>query len=403
MKIIQTIKTAYKKKWYISFCILFALLLIYLLCELKNHRFHQSDFHVYYTAAHRIIHGENLYRPIEDGFYHFKYSPVAALFFVPFALFPFSVAKVLYWLFLSTVICFGFYLSILMVEPGFKRRDDFRAINNLVLLSALAVSVHFVRELELGQVNHLLYVMYVCVLYLFWKNRNLLCGFLLSASFFFKPFALIFLPWFILRKNWKISGYFLGSIVVLGLVSVLFIGPRKIPLQYHGWMQELSIELSHKQDLLANGNHTVFSIIARFTPLRFTPIVTTHVHYYQMSLLLIVGMIFLYIIKKGKGLPGRNFVLEGAFLINCIPLLSFTSHNAFGFVELTVILVLYHFKRMSLGLKMTALSGIALSGGNIYDLTGRKLWFVFDDASLVGIGAMLLLVALVVLRRKQVC
>ena len=403
MKFIRTIQTFYKKKWYVSFCILFVLMLIYLLCELKNHRFHQSDFHVYYTAAHRIVHGENLYRPVDDGFYQFKYSPVSALFFVPFAVFPFPVAKVLYWLFLSAVICFGFYLSMLLVEPGFKRRDDFRAIHNCVLLSALGVGVHFVRELELGQVNHLLYVMYVCVLYLFWKNKQMLCALMVGASFFLKPFSLIFLPWFFLRKNWKIIGYFLGCIVLLGLISVLFIGPLKATSQYQGWIKELSIELSHKQDLLAKGNHTVFSIIARYTPLRYTSIVTTHIHYYQLSILLAIGALFLYILKKGKPLPGRAFVLEGAFLINLVPLLSFTSHNAFGFVELSIILVIYHFRRMSLGLKMTSLTGIALSGGNIYDLVGRKHWFVFNDASLVGIGAILLLGALVLLRRKQIC
>jgi Glycosyltransferase family 87 len=403
MKFIQTIKTAYRKKWYFSFCILLILSLIYLLCELKNDRFYQRDFHVYYTAAQRIMHGENLYRPIEDGFYHYKYSPVAALFFIPFAVFPFGAAKVLYWFFLSSVICFGFYLSILMLDPGFRRRDDFRSMNNLVLLSALVVSVHFVRELELGQVNHLLLVVYLCALYLFWKKRQLLCAVMLSASFFLKPFSLIFLPWFFLRKKWKTIGYFLGSIILLGLIAVLLFGPRTVSSQYHGWIQELSIELSHKQDLLAKENHTVFSIVARYTPLRFTPIVTTYAHYYQLSVLFIIGLLFLYILKKAPGPPHRNFVLEGAFLINLIPLLSFTSHNAFGFVELSVILMLYYFKQLPRWLKITAIAGMVLSGGNIYDIVGKKLWGVFNDASLVGIGGLVLLISLACVRGKRIC
>jgi Glycosyltransferase family 87 len=403
LKFIETIKTAYKKKWYFSFCILLALSLIYLLCELKNDRFYQRDFHVYYTAAQRIMHGENLYRPIEDGFYHYKYSPVAALFFVPFAVFPFGAAKVLYWFFLSCVICFGFYLSILMLEPGFKRRDDFRSINNLALLSALVVSVHFVRELELGQVNHVLLVVYLCALYLFWKKRQLPCAVVLSASFFLKPFSLIFLPWFFLRKKWKTIGYFLGSVVALGVVSILFFGPLKVKSQYHGWVEELSIELSHKQDLLARENHTVFSLVARYTPLRFTPVVTTYARYYQLSLLLIIGLAFVYIIRKGRDLPGRTFVLEGAFLINLIPLLSFTSHNAFGFVELSVVLMLYYFKQLPRWLKITAIAGMVLSGGNIYDVVGKKLWSVFNDASLVGIGGLVLCISLVFIRGKRIC
>jgi len=86
-------------------------------------------------------------------------------------------------------------------------------------------------------------------------------------------------------------------------------------------------------------------------------------------------------------------VLECAFLINLIPLLSFTSHNAFGFVELSVILILYYFKHVPLWLKITAIAGMVLSGGNIYDVVGRKLWFVFDNASLVGIGGLVLCIS----------
>ena len=350
------------------------------------------------------MHGENLYRPIEDGFYHYKYSPVAALFFIPFAVFPFGAAKVLYWFFLSSVICFGFYLSILMLEPGFRRRDDFRPINNCVLLSALVVSVHFVRELELGQVNHLLLVVYLCAMYLFWKNRQLLCALMLSASFFLKPFSLIFLPWFLLRKNWKICGYFLGGIVSVWVGCRPFIRAAKNPIAIPRMdVQELSIELSHKQDLLAKENHTVFSLVARYTPLRFTPIVTTYAHYYQLSILFIIGLLFLYILKKAPGPPHRNFVLEGAFLINLIPLLSFTSHNAFGFVELSVILMLYYFKQLPRWLKITAIAGMVLSGGNIYDIVGKKLWGVFNDASLVGIGGLVLLISLACVRGKRIC
>jgi len=169
---------------------------------------------------------------------------------------------------------------------------------------------------------------------------------------------LIFLPWFFLRNRWKQADIFSAALLCWTGFGPFYRAPKALS-QYHGWTRELSIELSHKQDLLEKGNHTVFSIVARYTPLRFTSIVTTYVHYYQLSLLIAIGLLFLYIVIKGRGLPGRTYVLECAFLINLIPLLSFTSHNAFGFVELSVILILYYFKHVPLWLKITAIAGMS--------------------------------------------
>ena len=46
---------------------------------------------------------------------------------------------------------------------------------------------------------------------------------------------------------------------------------------------------------------------------------------------------------------------------------------------------------------------MVLSGGNIYDIVGKKLWGVFNDASLVGIGGLVLLISLACVRGKRIC
>ena len=54
------VKNLYGSRWHISLIILFLILIIYMLFEIKNNRFWLSDFQVYHKAAGRIIQGEML-------------------------------------------------------------------------------------------------------------------------------------------------------------------------------------------------------------------------------------------------------------------------------------------------------------------------------------------------------
>jgi len=396
------IRTVYKKNWRFSFVLLYAIMSIYVLLELKNHRFHMSDFHVYYVAASRIVHGENLYRPVEDGFYHFKYSPTSAIFFVPFSFLPPVAAQTVYWFFLSFMVCLGLYLSLLMIAPRFKVDDDPGRISNLIFLTALITSVHVSRELELGQVNQLLFVLYIIAVYFLSKGKDLLSALFLTASLFLKPFALIFLPWLLLRKKWKLITFFILFAVVFAALPVIFTGGGLVISQYQGWFQEMGIELSHKQSLLAHENHTICSLIARYTPLRYTRFVVDQVVLFQGIVVALAGAGFFYCVRRGKTLD-RGFVCEAAALVGCIPLLTFTSHNAFGFEELAIIILLYHFKAAPLFVKIPVVAGMVCTGGNIYDIVGRKLWFVINNLSVVGIGAVLLIASLAIMRQRRLC
>ena len=58
--------------------------LLFMFAEIINHRFWLSDFEVYYKAADRILHSQNLYGISADGHYVFKYSPTSAIYFIPF-------------------------------------------------------------------------------------------------------------------------------------------------------------------------------------------------------------------------------------------------------------------------------------------------------------------------------
>jgi hypothetical protein len=322
------------------------------------------------------------------------------MYFIPFSLFPFTMAKVLYWLFLVTLICSGLILSYHLINPDFGKSGDQKRFNNLVLLTALITGVHVARELELGQMNQLLYVLYITMIVFYQKKKDVFLSLFWAISIFIKSFGLIFLPWLILKKKYRVIGYFILLIILLALMPVMFTGVDQLQDQYAQWFNELHIELSAKQSVLADGNHTIFSLLSRFTPISFTSIPQAHTAVFQLSVFALLSGMMIWIWQRGKDIV-RSEVLEAAVLITLIPLLAFTSYNAFGFAELAVCIVLYYFRHLPMMIKLITIFGLIMLGGNIYELVGRDLWKVIDNLSAVGFGAALLITVMVIIRKQR--
>ena len=375
-------------------------MLLFMSFEAKNHRFNMSDFKVYYTAASRIIHGENLYRPLEDGHYYYKYSPEAAIYFIPVSIFNYTAARIIYWTFLSVLMCFGFYLALKLVYPNF-REDQPGHLNKLILLIGLILSTHLQRELHLGQVNHILLVMYIAMVYLYKQNRKALMSIIWALSIFIKPHGLIFLPYFIVKRKFKEIGWFMLSAAVIALTPLLFYDSWMTIDQHLHWFKELSIELSYKQALTDPRIHTIFSLLVRYTPLRlldFAPIFTKA---FQVSILLTIGGLFLYLIHAGRKLKDSH-IAEMAILISLIPLLASTGSVAFAFSELMIFLIIFNWQSLTRWMKITAVTGFIFLGGNWHDLLTHKVSVFIEDISLLAIGAVMLIIVLSVMRIRKI-
>jgi hypothetical protein len=370
--------------------------MIYMLFEIRNNRFWLSDFQVYHKAAGRIVQGENIYQGEIDGFYRYKYSPTAAIFFIPIGMIPLTLAKILYWVFLSSVICIGFYLALRLIRPRFMMVNPVY-VNNLILLAALVLGVNIERELHLGQVNQLLLVSYLVIISLIRDNKIGTAALIWAAGIFLKPFGIILLPYFLATRRFKPVIYFLVFLSIFAVAPAIFTGIDNLAGQYSSWFTELAIELSQKQDLLQAGNHTIFSVLARYTPVRFLAMTPMLAKIYQSIILMLISIVVVFLIRRGRDLENR-IILESSFLIGLIPLLSFTSYNAFGFLELALILILFNMPGLSKGQRIFAIAGMVLIGINIHDVVGHKLWVLFNDLSLVAIGAILLLSVLISMR-----
>lgn len=369
--------------------------------ELVNGRLWMHDLEVYYKTAARLVNGRELYRIAADGHYVFKYSPTAAMYFIPLLLLPFSLAKIFYWFVLTGLTVWAFGLLYKLMAATGNMVPDYKKRNVVLMLTFLAVAAHLHREWHLGQVNLLLLIIYIGLISLLMQNKNWLAGLFLALSLFIKPFGLIFLPYLLFRQQYKPLLFALAFVLFLGLMPLIFY-PEWVDFKYlyQGWFTELIIELQAKQDLLASANHTVFSVVARFTPLRYLLNSGLTISIYQLVILLVIGVAFLLFIRMGRYLP-TPVLPEMTFLIALIPLFSFTSYNAFLFAAPCIMLLIFYFQQFSVLGKLSILVGCLLVGANIRDLVGPKFFNFLENISVYSFGSILLLILLFIWRIKQ--
>lgn len=355
--------------------------------ELINNRFSMSDLAVYHKTAERLISGEELYRSAEEDPYEhyvYKYSPPAATLFIPFVLIGFPLAKYIYWALLTFILGYCLY-TLKKIFLGKEKMN--RNITISIILSIAVVGMHFFRELHLGQVNLLLLGIYVVALSSFVNKKSILFGLAVAISLLIKPFGLILMLYMlVLRRFREVMYTFLFAVILIFIPAVFYSNIPDFLALYASWIQELNIELGNKQDLLAAGNHTIFSVLVRFSPLRYIEFSETIKILFQSLVLIAIGALILFYMIKRKLADGhiRVFII----LIALIPLLAFTSYNAFIFTLPLILYLLFHFRVLSHPLKILFIISCLLIGGNIYDLVGKDMFDFFWSISVYSWGTI---------------
>jgi len=182
------------------------------------------DFEVNYKAGTRLRVGETLYQ-VKDGHFMFKYLPSSALLYLPLSFIPLDMAKA-FWYF-AVIFCL---VSIVYISKRMSTQK-IRKVAYLFWLPPIILAKFFLRELQLGQINA---VITMVLLFMIWfmayekpeknsKNEiwmGLLCGLAVAL----KPYALIFFPYFLLKKKGKALSSALGLLFLSFLATSLFYG-----------------------------------------------------------------------------------------------------------------------------------------------------------------------------------
>ena len=338
------------------------------------------DFEVNYEAGQRIRAGETLYRA-EDGHYQFKYPPFSALLYVPVSWLPLDAAKAVWFVLVLGSTILVFQLSFMLARPEGGQALLLRIAPPLILAKC------FLRELSLGQINALITALMLGMILLLVRGgsasscgREAAAGALWGISTALKPYAAIFLPYWLLRRRWRalLAG---GAALLLA-----FIGPAL----YFGFPGNLWVHrewigsLSRSTPSLFSTQDNI-SLIAMFTKWTGRPDLAAVLYFIAVAGL---AAGFLWLMSRGRKLD-NPMILESGLLLTLIPLISplgwdYTLLSS----VLVVMLVLKHFTAFSrLGRVFLAVN-FGVFGLSLFDLMGRDLYAGFMRLSVPTVNAL---------------
>ena len=349
------------------------------------------DFRVNYQAGARLAAAEPLYR-VEDGHFMFKYLPFSALVYLPLSLLPLEAAKVIWYVALVGGAVALFHLSrTLTAGEGTASMAQY-------VFPPLILAKFFLREMALGQINILVTLILLGMVWflkptpsgehLNTKRAGLLWG--LATAL--KPYAVIFLPYFIVTKRWTALGAG-GTVITFALVvPTAFYGASGNLALLREWASTLS--QSTPTLFLSNDNISLIAFFMKWT------------HRQDVSLLLsgltigILAVLVLLVIRAGAR-ARAPMVLECALLLTLIPLVSPLGWDyTFLMSVLAVTLIVKNYFRYSRPARFVLVANFCIIALSIYDLVGRSLYGAFMAWSILTINFLIVIGFLVALRFK---
>ncbi|MHA2005806.1 MAG: glycosyltransferase family 87 protein [Promethearchaeota archaeon] len=175
-----------------------SILLFFVLYKEKN------DFVIFYNVGEIFLNDiENLYNQA-NYLWDFRYFPLSALFFIPFSLFNFESAFVVFTFFnllLNILISVMLYKIIFLVRDKNNIDEDKKIITYIcIYLMGLPHVLNYIY----GQINSFITLFILISLYIFLKFQDLkwelIGSFILGISIIIKPTALFFIPFLIILK-----------------------------------------------------------------------------------------------------------------------------------------------------------------------------------------------------------
>ena len=350
-----------------------------------SHR--MSDFEVYARAASRALAGESLYQP-EDGHWLFKYLPAFAIVAIPMALVPLQLAKLLW--FLATVATLVPLLSMTIAAlPALRMR---RWV--LVAATVVVMGDFYAHEIRLGQTNLFLVTAVVAaVLAMKWRHESL-AGALVVVAVVLKPYAVLLLPWLLVRRKWDaVLAATIGMIVVL-ILPVARYGFAAAVQLHVDWFH--TVVTSVEPALLNIDNVSWLAMYSRWfgAGARAQALTTATV------VTALAATVYVFRNRRAVEFPE---LLEVSLLLTLMPLMSPQGweYTLLMATPAVVCLVNYRDRLPALMRPLTMLT-LAVIGLSIYDVMGRALYGAFMRASGVTIAFFVVIAALVTLRRQQV-
>jgi hypothetical protein len=350
-----------------------------------------SDLSVCVRAGGRLLAGETLYRP-SDGHLQFKYSPPSAILFIPLSLLPFEAAKLIWYVLEFAGLAGICFLSVKILPVENKRAAPLLGTTFLILLKYLA------REVELGQINILILFLLVLLVRLLLARRDVSAGLAWGLSLFFKPYALVFLPYLLVKKRIRAAATGLGLFAAGLAAPAVFLGVLGNLAVLREWPTTLSQSTRGLLGVYDNASLTGF--LLKTFPAMTTGAATALIG--LAALAATIGVLWL-IQNSAAGRVSRPEVLECALLLILMPLLSPLGWNYnYLYCWLAVILIVSDFSDLSPAWRVVQAVNFAVMATSLVEVWGRAAFHFYTEHALIAINALVILITLFHLRRKEI-
>lgn len=366
-------------------------LLLIFLFKVRND---MIDFEVNYEAGKRIRLAETPYR-FEDGHYMFKYLPSSAILYVPLSYFPLDVAKGVWYFFI--IFC-----SLALMRLSFSLVPSTGKSKWLMIISPLILSKYFIREIDLGQINTVVtLILTIMIWYLDSQDKNnsqredVFAGFLWGLAIALKPYALIFLPYFLLKGKWKTLLSGICMLIIAILAPSLYYGLKGNFIVLDEWISTLS---QSTPKLLTTWDN--ISIIAFFNKWTGDPRLSFVLTLISLSCL---AVLVLALVLAGKRVK-RALILECSLLLFLIPLVSPLGWDYNLLMSILGIMIIVHyFPHYTKMWSIILICNFLIIFFSVYDVIGKDLYSTFMSFSLTTLIFLVLLGYLAFLRFKKLC
>jgi hypothetical protein len=227
------------------------------------------------------------------------------------------------------------------------------------------------------------------------SQKDIKAGVLWGIATALKPYALVFFPYFLLKKKWKslLSGA--GFLLLALLIPAAFYGWRRNITILKEWISTLS--QSTKALLASQDNISITAFFIKWTGNQ------------NISLLLsalviaILAFLVLAVILVGRRM-GRESVLECSILLILIPLISPLGWDYTLLMSvLGVTIIIHNFSGYSKLWRGVLVFNFFVIAFSLYDVMGRDLYTRFMSWSVITINFLILIGYLMYLRFRRIC
>jgi hypothetical protein len=365
--------------------VLFAVIVtsLYVLVRLKRDEL--VDFAVPHRAAQRFLAREPLYRP-SDGHYQYKYLPSFAAVMAPFTLMPKRAAETT-WFVLTAIMAWA------LVRLSIATLPDRRMPAGVLFWIVLLVNGKFlVKELAFGQFNLPVALLLLAAVIAARYEHRLSAGAAVAAAVFVKPYALVLVPWLAWRVGWR-SLFVFAVVMAAGLL---------LPAAQYGWNGNVTLLLEWYRtvtettapNLLGADNVSFASMWAKW--LGAGPVASGLA---AASTVIAVAAGFALMARRAP-VAEPNY-LESAYFLILVALLSPQGWDYVLVIGLPAyVCIVDRWLELSPPWRAVAAIGIFLTSFTIYDLLRRALYLQLMRVSAVSVGAVLIAVTLIQLRRR---